>query len=239
MLTRQAAAVMLTTSTLLTMAPVARAGSEQQCAQGRYAAAAKYAQCHNKALAKLFATNDLVKLQRALSKCRVKYSGTWPRLQAQALGSGSTCDADRFVATTIPFGPGDMAVVIDNLTGLQWEQKTDDGGFHDKDDVYSWYQAYADFVAPFSDTAYARHDWRLPTVAELQTLLSQPFPCATSPCVDGAVGLTVAGDYWSATTLADNPDYAWGVYFGNANVSAVSYGIKTINNSVRMVRGGL
>ncbi len=29
--------------------------------------------------------------------------------------------------------------VQDNVTGLVWEVKTDDGGFHDKDDTYNWY----------------------------------------------------------------------------------------------------
>ncbi|WP_446011601.1 Lcl domain-containing protein [Candidatus Electrothrix sp.] len=31
------------------------------------------------------------------------------------------------------------ACVKDNVTGLIWEVKTDDGGLHDKDDTYKWY----------------------------------------------------------------------------------------------------
>ncbi len=31
------------------------------------------------------------------------------------------------------------ACVQDNVTGLIWEVKTDDGGLHDKDDIYTWY----------------------------------------------------------------------------------------------------
>lgn len=31
------------------------------------------------------------------------------------------------------------ACVQDNVTGLIWEVKTDDGGLHDKDDRYTWY----------------------------------------------------------------------------------------------------
>ena len=31
------------------------------------------------------------------------------------------------------------ACVKDNVTGLIWEVKTDDGGLHDKDDTYTWY----------------------------------------------------------------------------------------------------
>ena len=49
-------------------------------------------------------------------------------------------------------------------------------------------------------------------------------------------GFTAATDHWSSTTLADNTTYAWGVFFGTGEVS---YGLKTLGNSVRGVRGGL
>src|SRR5262249_2245490 len=83
---------------------------EQLCQKGRYDAAAKYAQCHQKALGVLFVTNDLTRLQPALSKCRVKYTVAWLRLQGRAIGTGSTCDVPRF------FDNGDTTVT-DNLTG--------------------------------------------------------------------------------------------------------------------------
>ncbi|MCI5130842.1 MAG: DUF1566 domain-containing protein [Candidatus Electrothrix sp. EH2] len=35
------------------------------------------------------------------------------------------------------------ACVKDNVTGLIWEMKTDDGGLHDKDDTYTWYNTNA------------------------------------------------------------------------------------------------
>jgi hypothetical protein len=65
-LTRVAAVVMLAASTLLTMAPVARAklSPEAQCQKGRKDAAAKYAQCHEKAIGQLLATNDLPSCNR-------------------------------------------------------------------------------------------------------------------------------------------------------------------------------
>jgi len=80
-------------------------------------------------------------------------------------------------------------------------------------------------------------DWRLPTLVELQTILSDPFPCATSPCIDqGKFGPTVAGDCWSSTTIATNPEAAWLVYFGDG---VVFNGSKPFTNYVRAVRGGL
>jgi hypothetical protein len=123
--------------------------------------------------------------------------------------------------------------VTDNLTGLQWNKKDESAGNNDKDTTFAWINAntsYSGFsyISPF--------DWRLPTVAELQTILSEPFPCTTSPCIDAVFGPTAAGDYWSSTTLADNAGYAWGVFFGTGEVS---YGIKTLSNYLRVVRGGL
>src|SRR5690606_34936481 len=38
-------------------------------------------------------------------------------------------------------GPGDWACTRDNVTGLVWEVKTDDGGQRDKDWLYTWYYA--------------------------------------------------------------------------------------------------
>ena len=98
-LTRLVAFVMLTAGTLLTTAPIAQAKltAEQQCQKSRYDAAAKSAQCLNKALGQHFAVNDLAKLQPALSKCHVKYTDIWVKLQKKAVGTGSTCDAPRFV----------------------------------------------------------------------------------------------------------------------------------------------
>jgi hypothetical protein len=119
------------TSAALLLAYTAHAGlaPEQACQKGLYDAAAKYAQCHQKVIGKLFAflINDS---PGPLSKCRVKYAATWTKLQAKASGTGSTCDQGRFSVSA--------GTVTDYLTGLQWERKTDDASVHDKDNQYSW-----------------------------------------------------------------------------------------------------
>ncbi len=236
--TRVVAALMLTAGTLLMTAPVARAGltAEQQCQKGRHDAAATYAQCEYKAMGQFFAGGDLTKLNVALSKCRVKYTNTWVKLQKKALGTGATCDSNRFV--------DNGRTVTDHLTGLQWEQKTDDGSVHDKDNVYGWFAASSIFLAengglnnhPDVFCFASRCDWRLPTRAELQTILSEPFPCTTSPCIAGIFGPTAASGYWSSTTDAVDGSVAWSVNFFNGVVSS---DLQANNGYVRAVRGGL
>jgi len=90
-------------------------------------------------------------------------------------------------------------MVRDNVTGLTWEVKTDDGGIHDRDNTYSWCDTngtsnggYAgtcgagtdteDFIASLNVANYGGYsDWRLPTVQELVSLVdaSIPYPGPT------------------------------------------------------------
>jgi hypothetical protein len=77
--------------------------------------------------------------------------------------------------------------VTDSTSGLIWEKKTDDGGVHDKDNLYTWTTVDAS-PYPFDGTAktlfldqlncqgaytsgctpwLGQNDWRLPTIVEL------------------------------------------------------------------------
>jgi len=129
----------------------------------------------------------------------MKYIARWPKLQAKH-PTGVPCNSSRFVDN----GDG---TVTDNLTGIQWEKKTDDSSVHDKDNLYSWSSAFpsiaADgtvftgFLSTLNAACFAGHcDWRLPTYVELVTLVSEPYPCVTSPCLDqGFFGPTENGNY--------------------------------------------
>jgi hypothetical protein len=222
----------------------AKQSPEEKCQKGRYAAAAKYAACEQNALANYFGGDDFN--QTAVSKCRVKYTDAWDKLHAAALkiATAEACDAERFVDNA-------DGTVIDNLTGLQWERKTDDATVHDKDNFYTWTDqgdanstdadgtAYTGFLAALNAGGCfaGQCDWRLPTLLELQTILSDPFPCATSPCIDQtAFGPTSTDAYWSATTLAGSPDFAWLILFANGQVF---FNGKFVSRPVRAVRGGL
>ncbi len=86
---------------------------------------------------------------------------------------------------------------------------------------------------------FAGHNnWRLPTVgqdggtAQLETILAAPYPCGTNPCVAAVFNTgcapacsvtgcscTAPSGYWSATTYAANPQFAWSVYFDGGSVA--------------------
>lgn len=249
-------ALMMLTAMLLasrndTLASVS-ASPEQECLKHRYYASAHYADCEQKVLGVLFDGHPAIELQRRLSKCRVKYTAMWDRLVAEGSGS-TTCVGARFVDN----GDG---TVIDNLTTLQWERKSNLDGTpnfsdpHDADNTYPWSATttaadgtvYTGFLPALNDGACfaGQCDWRLPTIDELQTILAEP--CTTSPCIAPIFGPTAVSStdthsiaYWSSTTFAGppGPTYAWQVAFDDGSVD--SWNQKTFAHSARAVRGGL
>ena len=188
--------VLLAASVALALTP------EQACQKGRCSAAAKYAQCEDAAFGAFFAGGTFTKFQAALSKCHVKYTNTWVSLERQAAGTGSTCDGQRF-ATTLYGG------VWDRLTGLEWH--TDVFPLT----TYSWSDALS--FTPSCKLVSPDCGWRLPTVQELQTILAEPYPCKTSPCIDPIFGASDSGNYWTSTGVATEPvsvpSIAWFVNF--------------------------
>jgi len=131
--------------------------------------------------------------------------------------------------------------VTDGTGGLVWEKKTDDGGVHDKDDLYSWSTgspwifdgtAASVFLATLNTSPCfaGACDWRLPTIVELGG--REDFGTATggivdltvsgcgsgSLCINAIFGPTTSGGYWSSTSPS-NPGNAWLVDFGDGYVS--------------------
>jgi hypothetical protein len=158
--------------------------------------------------------------------------------------------------------------ICDHQTGLMWEMKDAEDGVqdlanpHDVDNRYTWTSgadgdftnpdgtAFTDFLPRLngeiagsvpSEQLGGHSDWRLPTSAELQTILDLSF---CSPCIDPVFGPTAAPDfsmvtptsYVSSTSSATDPNNVWFVYFFNG---LVDNGIKSSNfTNVRAVRGG-
>jgi len=151
----------------------------------------------------------------------------------------TTTTASSTTTTTLRFMDNGDGTVTDHQTGLQWEKKTDDGTAHDKDNAYSWSTdyggtspngtAFTSFLASLNGCVssdgvavtggFAGYcDWRLPTIAELQTIVDTSHgSCAggSGACIDPIFGPTAAESpiYWSGTTSAEFPDGAWGVVF--------------------------
>jgi hypothetical protein len=112
--------------------------------------------------------------------------------------------------------------ITDRQTGLQWEKKDSRDGDswygnpHDTDNGYSWSalfsdgptgSAFTEFLVRLNGSNFGGHsDWRLPTVAELATILLPSCPPAPpgatyltwNGCLDPAMGPTGLRGYWSS-----------------------------------------
>lgn len=162
---------------------------------------------------------------------------------------------------TLPDDAVTWSCVRDNVTGLVWEMKTDDGGLHGKDWTYSWYNSTGvndggdpgvpsygscgGSVAAGCDTEKfaaavnlvglcGASDWRLPSRKELLTIVDNS---RFNPAIDTKYfPNTRSSTFWSASPDANYFIEAWDVSFVNG---VSSYGQQKLwGLSVRLVRGG-
>lgn len=121
-----------------------------------------------------------------------------------------------------PSGRGN-AFPVALANGLTWQRQDDGIG-----------RNWTDALAYCEDLDLAGYnDWRLPDVKELESLTDDR---RHTPAIDAeAFPRTKTAGYWSATTLVDNPRFAWFVYFNNGYVNPVD---KAHEYYVRCVRGG-
>ncbi len=220
---------------------------------------------------------DTTKYNTLVDRCDQKLSNQWTKWEANAGASCPTTGDEAIVQNEVASAAAVVATrlsgvrfvdngdgtVTDVDTGLIWEEKTNDGSIHDRNNTYRWGssapytapdgEAFTTFLAALnynesSDGAaltscFAGHcDWRLPTVTELQTILLETPPCASSPCIDesifGPVGTGQALIMWTSTTDSSvSPSNAWSINLssGHAMISG------KVNNdfAVRAVRGSL
>jgi hypothetical protein len=161
--------------------------------------------------------------------------------------------------TTPSSGASPHPCVRDNVSGLLWEVKTDDGGLRDKDWTYAWYSsdgatnggnvgslgsdtcgstlpAYANqcntqnYVAAVNAAALCgASDWRLPSRKELLSLVHYGV---ASPAIDSArfPNTQYSGYFWSNETFTYNwPSYAASAWSVRFGDGRVMYDSKASN----------
>ena len=130
--------------------------------------------------------------------------------------------------------------VTDNLTGLIWTKNADCQGTMDWGDALAHCKALMSGACGLTDGSVAG-DWRLPNRRELESLVDLRYYDPAMPNTAGT-GQASEGDpftnlrsswYWSSSTLASYPSYAWGVTF---HYGYVTGDIKTTTIYVRCVR---
>jgi hypothetical protein len=124
--------------------------------------------------------------------------------------------------------------VTDSVTGYMWEQKTDDGGSRDKDNLYTWNNA----LIYCENLLLGGHDdWRLPNPKELERIAALG---TSNPAIEtDYFPNTNSGLYWTGTSCskchykkAFSIDFADGeLYYGNKYSNQIYY-----ENYVRCVR---
>jgi len=138
-------------------------------------------------------------------------------------------------------------IVKDNITGLEWQDNesiekpwlTHEHGLACAESPYDnpteCYNTDGDTAASYcSDLSLeGYHDWRLPTVRELRTLIDygKEFP---SHNLDSIFSFKPLSATWTSTT---NDDFAQAAWFVNFEMGYSSFDSKESNISVRCVRG--
>jgi hypothetical protein len=212
----------------------------------------------------------LVVVHSALNGCNPQPSATaTPPAPHSATPSQSTTPTQtapptrsatpgRTATPTPRFVDNGDGTITDTTTGLMWEKKGDDGGLHDLDRTFTWSmsgstlpngQVFTNFIAALNAGNFAgRRDWRLPTLEELQTIVSTGGTTPGRPvvppafdddcrpgCTSSQCSCTKALNYWTATIDVGNNQRAWYVLF---NTGQSGTGLKTLQFYARAVRGG-
>jgi len=133
----------------------------------------------------------------------------------------------------LPVQATEWVMVRDNVMGLIWENKTDDGGIHDKDNAYNRDNVQSVFITNLNLQNFGGHnDWRLPTIKELSRLVDSSIPYPGPTININYFPNTQPSEYWSSTSGINDPSCAWAVSFNQGYVDCYD---KSSNLFVRAV----
>jgi len=109
------------------------------------------------------------------------------------------------------FSPNDQ-VVLDHLTGLVWTRDANLGEF-----PITWQEALTFIREMNHHQRFGFDDWRLPNRRELRSLMS--YQTKKPPLPDDHPFINIfLGWYWTSTTAAINPAYAWWIHLEGARM---------------------
>lgn len=119
-------------------------------------------------------------------------------------------DAD---GNDLPDNAQKWAMVRENVSGLIWEAKTDDGLIHDKDRQYAWEDIASQFIDRLNNDTFGGYsDWRLPNIKELTMILQKAK--IDSPRINRVYFPNIIPDwYWSTTIASGVSTSYWTVNF--------------------------
>jgi hypothetical protein len=102
--------------------------------------------------------------------------------------------------------------VLDRLTGLTWTRDANPNGF-----PVTWQEALENIRAMNGDRYLGGSDWRLPNRSELRSLMNYQGKNPALPAGHPFVNI-FPGWYWTSTSAAINPAYAWYIHLEGARM---------------------
>ena len=136
---------------------------------------------------------------------------------------------------TLDASASSWSCVQDNVTGLIWEVKTDDGSERDKDNTYRWggltaigrdsSNSEGDYYDDWNNLVNTANsgngfcgftDWRVPAIEELRSIVDYSRDSRFSIDTNYFPN-TRSSLYWSASTYTEDVNNAWLLSFNNGN----------------------
>ena len=162
-----------------------------------------------------------------------------PQLGQQFYGQDAQYTANQISYTKLDLNGNELpdlaanwAMIRDNVTGLIWENKTDDDSIHNNN-TYTWQNAQDVLIENMNEINFGGlHEWRLPTFQELAFIVNSD---RIAPTINTTYfANTMLFDYWTSTNYLTATSTIWCVNF---NIGIMSLGNIYNNYSARAVHG--